>query len=80
MRAPQTDTTNLTATHLLELHVNTQPKVVVVGRGVEKLAGVTALDACAKGALAQLNELWINRNNIGDAGVTSLAEACAKEP
>ena len=35
-------------------------------------------DACARGALAQLTELWLGwPNQIGDAGVTSLSDALA---
>ena len=40
--------------------------------------GLTALaDACARGALAQLKELYLNFNQIGDVGCTALAESCA---
>ena len=41
--------------------------------------GLTALaDACAKGALANLEELHLPVNRFGDAGLTALADACAK--
>ena len=40
---------------------------------------VTALaNACAKGALANLNQLWLLHNKIDDAGAIALADGCAK--
>ncbi len=34
-------------------------------------------DACARGALANLKELNLYKNKIGDPGVSALASACA---
>ena len=39
--------------------------------------GLVSGPSRAKGALAQCQTLFLNLNKIGDAGMTSLAEACA---
>jgi hypothetical protein len=51
-----------------------------LGWGDDEMATLSAAFsyAHAKGALAQLEKLDLNRSQIGDAGVTALAKACAK--
>ena len=41
--------------------------------------GLSALaEACAKGALPKLEELWLHENEIGDVGMQALAGAVSK--